>query len=130
MAVLDAMARITAENADGTLRYFASGDPDTETVEALFVREDLEWTDERRAEVEGELMEVVAKESYEYMMDVNNVNQLIKVADTKILFTGFVDDEVAVAAFDRGVFPHLPAMVGEFRSYLEAHDVEFIALDM
>ena len=39
-------------------------------------------------------------------------------------------DEVAVATFDRGVFPHLPAMVGEFRSYLEANDVEFIALDM
>jgi len=130
MAVLDEMARITAENADGTLRYFASGDPETEAIEPLFVREDLDWTDGRQAEVEGELMEVVAKESYEYMMDVDNVNQLIKVADTKILFTGFVDDEVAVAAFDRGVFPHLPAMVAEFRSYLEDHDVEFIALDM
>ena len=130
MAVLDDMARITAENADGTLRYFARADPETSETEPLFVREDLEWTEERQGEVEGELMEAVAKESYEYMMDVDNVNQLIKVADTKILFTGFVDDEVAVAAFDRGVFPHLPAMVAEFRSYLEDHDVEFIALDM
>jgi len=129
MTVLEDMAEITADNADGTLRYFASGDPETGEIEPLFVREDLAWTDGRREEVEGELLEVAAKATYEYMMDVDNVNQLIKVADSKILFTGFLNDNIAVAAFDRGVFPHLPAMVGEFRSYLEAHDVSFISLE-
>ncbi|MFB6308852.1 MAG: hypothetical protein ABEH35_05930 [Haloarculaceae archaeon] len=130
MDVLEDMAEITADNAGGTLRYFAGGDPDTRDIEPLFVREDLEWNDAREEEVESELLGVAAKETHEYFMAVENVNQIIKVADTKVLFTGFVEDEVAVAAFDRGVFPHLPEMVAAFREYMIEHDVEFVTLEM
>ena len=62
-------------------------------------------------------------------MGAENVNQIIKVADGKILFTGFVDDEVVVAAFERGILPVLPAVVDDFREYMRDNDVSFISLD-
>ena len=130
MSVLADMAAITADHADETLRFFAGVDPATQDVTVHELRADLEWTDGRATLVAEELHEVAARESYEHSMDATNVNQIIKVADDKVLFTGFVSDEVAVAAFERGIFPHLPGIVAEFREYLQAHDIEFIALEM
>jgi hypothetical protein len=107
-------------------------DPDdgpSDEIEVLHLREDLDWTDRRQREVESELLELVATESYEELMNADNVNQIIKVADDKILFTGFVDDEVTVAAFERGVLPVLPDVVEEFRNYMLQQDVSFISLE-
>lgn len=132
MTIAEDMCSITLEHAGGKLRYFVRADPDvgdSEETEILHLREDLEWTDRRRREVESELLELVASESYEELMGADNVNQIIKVADTKVLFTGFVDDEVVVAAFERGVLPVLPAVVDDFREYMVDRDVEFIALE-
>jgi hypothetical protein len=129
MSTLADMAAITADHADDTLRFFAGVDPQTQDVTVHELREDLAWTDSRAALVEEELHEVAARESYEHSMDATNVNQIIKVADDKVLFTGFVGDEVAVAAFERGIFPHLPGIVGEFREYLETRDIDFISLE-
>lgn len=129
MEVLEDMADITAEHAGEKLRYFAGADPTEREVRALYVREDVEWDEYRRREVDSELDELVARETYEKLMDAENVNQIIKVADGKILFTGFVGDYVAVAAFDRGVLPLLPDVVGAFREYMTEHDVDFVALE-
>ncbi|WP_435064476.1 hypothetical protein [Halobaculum sp. EA56] len=104
------MAAITERHAGERLRFFAVVDPDDREVDPIRLRSDLEWTADREDLVRGELMEVVAKESYEQEMNATNVNQIIKVADDKVLFTGFVGDDVVVAAFERGglrvVAPH------------------------
>jgi hypothetical protein len=125
------MCSITADHAGDKLRYFARADPDHDDrdVEVLHLRDDLEWTDRRERELDSELLELVASESYEETMGAENVNQIIKVADGKILFTGFVDDEVVVAAFERGILPVLPAVVDDFREYMRDNDVSFISLD-
>lgn len=130
MSTLADMAAITADHADEKLRFFAGIDPDTQDIAIHELREDLAWTDRRAALVEEELHEVAARDSYEHSMDATNVNQIIKVADDKVLFTGFVGDEVAVAAFERGIFPTLPGIVAEFREYLQSRDIEFISLEM
>jgi len=62
-------------------------------------------------------------------VDADNVDQIIRLADTKILFTGFVQDAVAIAAFDRGVLPVLPAVVDDFRTYMIETEVDFISLE-
>ncbi|GGL72450.1 hypothetical protein [Halocalculus aciditolerans] len=129
MDVLADMATITEENAGGTLRYFVGATPDDRDVERLYLRDDVEWNANRDREIESELDSLVAVDTYETLMSAENINQIIKVADDKILFTGFVGDKVAIAAFDRGVFPHLDDIVSEFRAYMEEHDIEFIALD-
>jgi hypothetical protein len=105
MAILDDMADITAEHAGEKLRYFAGVDPETGEVSVHHLREDIQWTDHQEREVTEELHEVTAKESYEHTMGVDNVNQVIKVADSKVLFTGFIDDQVAVASFERDIRP-------------------------
>lgn len=130
MDVLADMAEITAENAGGTLRYFVGATPENRNVERLYLRDDVEWDENRSREIQSELDSLVAVDTYETLMDAENVNQIIKVADDKILFTGFVGDTVAIAAFDRGVFPHLNDIVSSFRAYMEEHDIEFIALDV
>jgi hypothetical protein len=130
MSTLADMAVITADHADEKLRFFAGIDPETQDIEVHELREDLEWTDRRGALVDEELHEVAARDSYEHSMDATNVNQIIKVADDKVLFTGFVGDDVAIAAFERGIFPLLPGIVAEFREYLESRDIDFISLEM
>jgi len=130
MAVLDDMAEITAEHAGDMLRYFAGVDPETREVTVHHLREDIEWTDYQEREVTEELHEVTAKESYEHTMGVENVNQVIKVADSKVLFTGFIDEKVAVASFERGIFARLPPIVADFREYLREHDIEFVSLHL
>jgi len=128
MTVIEDMCEITLDHAGEKLRYFVRGHPDEDT-DVLHLRADLEWTDHRESEVESELLELVASESYEYTMDADNVNQIIKVADTKILFTGFVQDAVVIAAFDRGILPVLPAVVDDFRTYMIENEVDFISLE-
>jgi hypothetical protein len=130
MTVVADMAAITADHADDALRYFAEVDPDSRDVTVHHRRADIEWTDERERTVEEELHELTARESYEAAMDATNVNQIIKVADDKVLFTGFVEGTVAVAAFERGVFAELPAIVAEFREYMLEHDIEFVSLEL
>ncbi|UPW01120.1 hypothetical protein M0R88_03220 [Halorussus gelatinilyticus] len=132
MPIAEDMCSITLAHADEKLRYFVRADPDdgdSSEVDVLHLREDLDWTDRRQREVESELLELVASESYEELMGSENVNQIIKVADTKILFTGFVDDVVVIAAFERGILPALPTVVADFREYMRDNDVSFIALD-
>ena len=130
MAVLDDMADITAEHAGDKLCYFAGVDPETGEVTVHHLREDIQWTDHQEREVTEELHEVTAKESYEHTMGVDNVNQVIKVADTKVLFTGFIDEQVAVASFERGIFTLLPPIVSDFRDYMLEHDIEFVSLEL
>jgi len=130
MAVLDDMAEITANRAGDKLRYFAGVDPESREVSVHHLREDIQWTDHQEREVTEELHEVTAKESYEHTMGVENVNQVIKVADSKVLFTGFIDDQVAVASFERGILARLPPIVADFREYIVEHDIEFVSLEL
>jgi len=118
MAVLDDIAAITAEHAGDKLRYFAGVDPETREVTIHPLRDDIQWTNHREREVTEELHEVTAKESYEHTIGVDNVNQVIKVADSKVIFTGFIDEQVAIAPFERGVFALLPPIVADFREYM------------
>jgi hypothetical protein len=129
MSVVADMCEIVRKHAGDGRRYFVRADPETGEREVLHLRADLEWTERRRKEIDGELQEVVARESYEYLMNAENVNQIVTVADTKVLFTGFVEDELVIAAFDRGVLAYLPTVVAEFREYIHEHDVEFISLE-
>lgn len=133
MTIAEDTCSITHDHAGDKLRCFVRADPDTgdpTAAEVLHLREDLDRTDRRQREVESELLELVASESYEELMGADNVNRLIKVADTKILFTGFVDDEVVIASFERGILPALPAVVDDFREYMVENDVSFISLDV
>jgi len=130
MSVLSDMADITADNAGDRLRFFAEVDPASGEVEVHHLRPDLAWTEKRANLVEQERHEVAARESYEHAMDAQNINQVIKVADDVVLFTGFVDDTVAVATFERGIFADLPGIVTDFREYMRERDIDFIALDM
>ncbi|QLH78969.1 hypothetical protein HZS55_17440 [Halosimplex rubrum] len=130
MSVVADMAEITERHAGESLRYFAEVPPDSREVTVHHRREGLVWTDAREREVEEELHELTAKASYEEAMDATNVNQIVKVADDKVLFTGFIDDTVAVAAFERGILATLPAIVAEFREYMIEEDIEFVALEL
>ncbi|WP_135362693.1 hypothetical protein [Halosimplex halophilum] len=130
MSVVADMAEITADHAGESLRYFAEVEPESRAVTVHHRRDGLDWTDAREREVEEELHELTAKASYEAAMDATNVNQIIKVADDKVLFTGFVEDTVAVAAFDRGIFATLPAIVADFREYMIEEDIEFVSLEL
>jgi hypothetical protein len=99
MTVIEDVCEVALDHTGEKLRCFVRGHPD-ESTDVLHLREDLERTDHRESEAESELLELVATESYEYTMDADNVNQIIKVADTEFLFTGFVQDAVVIAAFD------------------------------
>jgi hypothetical protein len=35
-----------------------------------------------------------------------------------VMFTGFIEDEVVVVTFERGILADLPGIVGEFRGYV------------
>lgn len=129
MDVARDMCRITVDNAGERVRYFAAAPAETGKFEPLHVRDDLAWNPSRQREVLSEYDELLAKESYEEMMGAENVNQIIKVADAKILFTGFIEDLIVVASFERGIFPVLDDIVEEFADYVREHDVDFVALE-
>lgn len=123
------MCRITVEHAGEKVRYFAAAPAESGKFEPVHVRDDLEWNAARQREVLSEYDELLAKESYEAMMGAENVNQIIKVADRKILFTGFVEEYIVVAAFERGILPVLEDLVDEFADYMREHDIDFVALE-
>lgn len=128
MSYAEDMRDIVAANVGEGLRFFIRIDPETRNQEVLYQRDDLEWTDRKAAVVDSELHELVAKESYEEHMEAGEVSQIIKVADRMVMFTGFIEDEVVVVTFDRGILGDLPAVVGEFREYMVEHDIDFTAL--
>ncbi|GAA0282454.1 hypothetical protein [Halobacterium noricense] len=128
MGYAEDMCDIVVSHAGRKVRFFVRIDPDTREQDVLHEREDLEWTDEDADAADSELQELVAKTAYEAQMGAENVTQLVKVADDMVLFTGFIEDEVVVVSFERGILGALPAMVGEFREYMLDHDVEFTAL--
>lgn len=128
MTYAEDMRDIIASNVGDRLRFFIQVDPETRTQDVLFAREDLEWTDRDAAVVDSELHELVAKESYEEHMDAGEVSQIIKVADRMVMFTGFIEDEVVVVTFERGILQDLPTVVGEFREYMIDNDIDFTAL--
>jgi hypothetical protein len=47
-----------------------------------------------------------------------------------VMFTGFIEDEVVVVTFERGILADLPGIVGEFRGYMEANDIDVTALSV
>jgi hypothetical protein len=128
MSYAEDMRDIVVSNVGDRLRFFIHVDPETRAQDVLYTREDLEWTDRDAAVVDSELHELVAKESYEEHMDAGEVSQIIEVADRMVMFTGFIEDEVVVVTFDRGVLADLPTVVGEFREYMVEHDVDFTSL--
>lgn len=128
MGYAEDMCDIVVSHAGRKVRFFVRIDPDTREQDVLHEREDLEWTDADADAADSELQELVAKTAYEAQMGAENVTQLVKVADDMVLFTGFIEDEVVVVSFERGILGVLPAMVGEFREYMLDHDVEFTAL--
>lgn len=128
MTYAEDMRDIIVSNAGDRLRFFIRVDPETRTQDVLFAREGLEWTDRDAAVVDSELHELVAKESYEEHMDAGEVTQIIKVADRMVMFTGFIEDEVVVVTFERGILQELPTVVREFREYMIDNDIDFTAL--
>ncbi|MFB6117752.1 hypothetical protein [Halosegnis sp.] len=130
MGYADNMSDIVSKHAGEKLRFFIRADPDSREQSILYARDDLEWSDEKADAVDKELLELVAKEGYEAALNAGKVTQLIKVAGEMILFTGFIEDEVVVVSFDRGVLGALPPMVAEFREYMQANDIEFTQLAM
>lgn len=128
MSYAEDMCEIVQSHAGERLRFFVQIDPETRSQNVLHARDDLEWTDPKAEAADTELQELFAKEAYEAQMDAGEVTQIIKVADEMVLFTGFIEDEVVVVSFERGIFGDLPAIVGEFRRYMQSHDIDFTAL--
>jgi len=122
------MCDIIESHAGNRLRFFVRVAPDTRDKTVLHVRHDLEWTDSRAEAVDAELQELIAKKSYEEQMDAGDVTQIIKVADEMVMFTGFIEDEVVVVTFERGILADLPAIVAEFREYMLENDIDFTSL--
>lgn len=122
------MCDIVADHAEEKLRFFIRVDPDTREQELLYQRDDLEWTDERSDAVDAELQELVVKDAYEKQMAAGEVTQIIKVADRMVMFTGFIEDEIVVVTFERGILGSLPPIVADFREYMLHHDIDFTAL--
>ncbi|MFB6268904.1 MAG: hypothetical protein ABEH83_03110 [Halobacterium sp.] len=129
MGYAEDMCDIVVDHGGEKVRHFVRVDPDTREQDVLHTRDDLDWTPDDAEAVDTELQELVAKPAYEAQLGAENVTQLIKVADDLVLFTGFIEDEVVVVSFERGVLPALPGMVAEFREYMVDHDIEFTALD-
>lgn len=130
MGYAEEMRDIVLRHGGEKVRFFVRVDPDTREQDLLHTREDLEFTEDDREAVDSELQELLAKEAYEDQLGAENVTQLIKVADNIIVFTGFIEDEVVLVSFDRGVLGALPPMVADFREYMQANDIEFTALAM
>lgn len=128
MTYAEDMRDIIVSNVGDRLRFFIQVEPEARTQDVLFAREDLDWTDRKAAVVDSELHELVAKESYEEHMNAGEVSQIIKVADQMVMFTGFIEDEVVVVTFERGILQDLPAVVAEFREYMIDNDIDFTAL--
>lgn len=130
MSYAEDMRDIIVSHVGDRLRFFIRVDPETRTQDVLYTRDDLQWSDRKAAVVDSELHELVAKESYEEHMEAGKVSQIIKVADQMVMFTGFIEDEVVVVTFERGILADLPAVVGEFRKYMIDHDIDFTSLEV
>jgi hypothetical protein len=129
MGYAEDMRDIVVDHGGEKVRFFVRADPDTREQDLLHVRDDLEWTDDDEQAVDTELQELVAKPAYEATLQAENVTQLVKVADDIVVFTGFIEDEVVVVSFERGVLPALVPMVADFREYMVEHDIDFTKLD-
>lgn len=130
MGYAEEMRDIVLDHGGEKVRFFVRVDPDTREQDLLHAREDLEFTEADEEAVDTELQELLAKEAYEAQLGAENVTQLIKVADNIIVFTGFIEDEVVLVSFERGVLAALPPMVADFREYMQDNDIEFTALAM
>jgi len=122
------MCSIVRGHAGEGLRFFVRVDPETRDQDVLYARDDLEWDEADSQAVDAELHELVAKGAYEDHMEAGEVTQIIKVADRMVMFTGFVEDEVVVVTFERGILADLPAIVADYREYMIEHDIDFTAL--
>lgn len=116
MGYAQEMCDIVVSHGGEKVRFFVQVDPETREQEILYARDDLEFTEQDAHAVDSELQELVAKEAYEAQLGAENVTQLIKVADNIVVFTGFIEDEVVLVSFDRGVLGALPKMVANFRA--------------
>lgn len=124
------MADIIVRHASEKVRYVVRGVPETGERDLLHVRDDIAWGDAERALVDHEVEEMATKEAYAELMDEPEVTQSIKVADSSVLFTGYIEDEVVVVLFERGILGHLPDIVDEFHEFMVKHDIDFTRLSM
>lgn len=124
------MADIIVRHASEKVRYVVRGVPETGERDLLHVRDDVTWGDAERTLVDHEVEEMATKEDYADLMDEQDVTQSIKVADRSVLFTGYIEDEVIVVLFDRGILGHLPDIVDEFHEFMVEHDIDFTSLSM
>lgn len=124
------MCDIVVSHDGEKVRFFIRADPETRDQEVLHAREDLEYSNQDCQAVDSELQQLIAKEAYEAQMGAENVTQLVKVADNMVVFTGFIEDELVVVSFERGILGILPQMVADFRAYMQDHDIEFTELEM
>lgn len=128
MSYAEDMCDIVVDHVDGKARYFVRVNPDSREQDVLFVREDLTWDESRAELVDRELQTFAEKELVAEQMNAEEVTQLIKVADDSVLFTGFIEDEVVVVHFERGILGYLPDIVDEFHEYMVANDIDFTRL--
>jgi hypothetical protein len=130
MGYAEEMCDIVTSHGGEKIRFFIRADPETREQEVLHARDDLEFTKDDHHAVDRELQELLAKEAYEAQLGAENVTQLIKVADNIVVFTGFIEDEVVVVSFERGILGVLPELVADVRAYMQNHDSEFTELEM
>jgi hypothetical protein len=130
MGYAEEMCDIVVSHGGEKVRFFIQADPATREQEVLYARDDLEYTEQDHGAVDSELQQLIAKEAYEAQMGAENVTQLVKVADNMVIFTGFIEDELVVVSFERGILGLLPQMVGDFREYMQANDIDFTELEM
>jgi hypothetical protein len=128
MTYADDMCDIIGSHAAEKLRFFIRVNPDTREQQVLYARENLGWEEAKADAVDAELQELIAKKSYEAQMEAGEITQIIKVADEMVMFTGFIEEEVVVVTFERGILGDLPPIVAEFRDYMTENDIDLTAL--
>lgn len=124
------MSNIIVEHAGEKVRYIVRGEPDTGDRDLLHLRDDVTWGDDHQRIVDHELEQLTAKEVYADLMGEGEVTQSIKVADDSVLFTGYIEDDVVIVQFERGILSYLPDIVADFHVYMVEHDVDFTSLSM
>lgn len=130
MSYAEDMCAIVVDHADEKVRYFVRAFPETGERDVLYLGSDDAWGDKQEELIDRELEEFATRESYAEQMDAGEVTQLIKVADDSVLFTGFIEDEVVVVHFERGILGYLPDIVDDFNEYMMANDIDFTSLSV
>ena len=124
------MSNIIIAHAGEKVRYIVRSKPDTGDRDLLHLRDDMTWGDNHQRIIDHEIEQLTTKEVYADLMGEEEVTQSIKVADDSVLFTGYIEDDVVIVQFERGILGYLPDIVADFHEYMVEHDVDFTSLSV